>query len=351
MRLRVIYTGGTVGCDGHPLVPMPAEAFRALWETHVAPGLAPGFEIGWQWSDRPLDSSAMTPQDWVRLARMVLAAEDADGVVLLHGTDTMAWTAAALALTLTLYDEAGAPAARFGKPVVLTGAQRPLFEGGALRAGTDALDNIRTAVSACATGRPEVIVAFGSLILRGTRVMKMSTTDDRAFGYPNGAAPCPALEAAAPEALSAQFDRLAPHLGRKAVVTLTPGPAEPTHLAAQVEGIVDRLGPDLGAFHLLGFGIGNFPAEEALKPLLTAAHAAGALIVAGTQVPHGPVAPATYGAGHWLTGCGAMASADMTPAAVQAKLHVALALAAANGWDQDRTQRFFLTPVAGELRG
>jgi L-asparaginase/Glu-tRNA(Gln) amidotransferase subunit D len=74
------------------------------------------------------------------------------------------------------------------------------------------------------------------------------------------------------------------------------------------------------------------------------------LIVAGSQVPYGDVDPSTYDSGHWMAGCGAMASADMATAAVHVKLQLALALGAAEGWDQARMERFFQTPVAGELR-
>ncbi len=293
----------------------------------------------------------MAPADWLHLARQLLAAREEQAVLLLHGTDTMAWTASALAFLLTLYDAAGAPEARFARPVVLTGAQRPLFEGDGLRPGTDALDNLRSALGAYATGRCEVMVAFGGITLRGTRVMKLSTVDDRAFGYPNGGAPCPALPAADPADLAAQLDRLAPHLGKKAVITLTPGPADPGLLERWVRCFLEGMGENLGAIYLSGYGIGNFPGRLRLAPLLRSAHEAGVLIAAGTQVPRGPVDPSTYGAGHWLAECGAIAIADMTPAAAQAKLQVALALAAAHGWDRAETERFFRTPVAGELKG
>ncbi len=350
MRLALIYSGGTIGCAGEPLEPLPVDAFQVLWARHVGPHLPGVLTVDWQWLDPPLDSSEMTPAGWLRLARLVLGAEEEQAVLLLHGSDTMAWTASALAFLLILYGADGTPEARFGMPVVLTGAQRPLFDGEGIRPGTDALGNLRSALGAFATGRREVMVAFGGVTLRGTRVMKMSTVDDRAFGYPNGAAPCPALPAAPPSALAAQIDRLAPHLGARAVVTLTPSPGDPELLLGSVRGCIDALGDRLGAIYLSGYGIGNFPGRTRLAPVLRAAHDAGVLIAAGTQVPHGPVDPSTYGAGHWLAGCGAMAVADMTAAAAQAKLHVALALGAAQGWDRAATEQFFLTPVAGELK-
>jgi L-asparaginase len=351
MKLALIYSGGTVGCADEPLEPLSARDFQTLWSRHVGPRLDGAATIGWQWLEPPLDSSEMTPGDWARLARMILGACERQAVLLLHGTDTMAWTAAALGFLLTLLDGEGRPVGRLDMPVVLTGAQRPLFEGDAIRPGTDALANLETAIRACAGGEAGVRVAFGGEVLPGARVVKMSTTADRAFACPKGAAPCPGLPAADPAALALQLDRLAPHLGAKAVIVVTPGPNSPALLAASLAGTIDRLGERLGAIYLNGYGIGNFPGRVEIAPQLRAAHGRGVLIVAGSQVAHGDVDPSTYGAGHWLTACGAVASADMATPAVHAKLHVALALGAAEGWDRDRMERFFLTPVAGELRG
>jgi L-asparaginase len=327
MKLALIYSGGTIGCAGSPLKPLPVKEFQALWGRHAAAHFDDILAVDWQWLAPALDSSDMTPADWGKLAGMALDAREEQAVLLLHGTDTMAWTAAALAFLLTLYDPKGRPVGRFGMPVVLTGSQRPLFSGDGIRPDTDALDNLRTAIDACGVRRPEVTVAFGGKILPGARVMKVSTTADRAFGCPKGEAPCPELAVAQTGDLLAQLDRLAPHLGKRAVVSVTPSPAG-----------------------LNGYGIGNFPAKSLLAPILRSAHDRGILIVAGSQVPHGDVDPSTYGAGHWLGECGAIPSADMATPAAHAKLYAAMALGAANGWDQVETERFFLTPVAGEIR-
>jgi len=350
MNLTLIYSGGTIGSAGEPLTPLSASAFRAMWDGHVAPLLPADYDFDWQWLEPPIDSCEMTPADWAHLARLILDARGQDAVLLLHGTDTMAWTASALAYLLTLYDPSGQPVARFGRPVVMTGSQRPLFAGDEIARGTDALDNLRTALNACAAGRREVSLAFGGLILRAVRTMKMSTVDDRAFGYPNRTAPCPVLPEAEASALTAQLDRLAPHLGRRAVMVLAPTPGDSAFLAAQVDAVTEALGDRLGAFCLRGFGIGNFPGRTLLASRLRAAHDAGVMLVAASQVPHGPVDPVTYAAGHWLGECGAVATADMTQAAAEAKVQVALAMANANGRDLAAAERFFLTPVAGETR-
>ena len=350
MKLALIYSGGTVGSAGSPLNPLPISEFQALWGRHVASELPEVLAVDWQWLEPPLDSSDMTPADWGRLANMVLDARQEQAVLLLHGTDTMAWTAAALAFLLTLYDPNGRPVGRFGKPVVLTGSQLPLFEGDGIRLGTDALANLRLAIDACGAGRAEVMVAFGGSVLSGARVMKMSTTADDTFDCPKGQAPCPVLPAAPAGELLAQLDRLGPHLGKKAVVGVTPNPTDGVLVVDKIEPIVERLGEKLGAIYLNSYGIGNFPCKEKLAPLLRAAHDRGTLIIAGSQLPYGDVDPSAYGAGHWLAECGAISTADMATPAVHAKLHVAMALGAANGWEQAEIERFFRTPVAGERR-
>jgi L-asparaginase len=260
--------------------------------------------VDWQWLEPPLDSSQMSPPHWAQLARLVLGAREEEAVLLLHGTDTMAWSAAALAFLLTRYNPAGDPLSRFGVPVVMTGSQRPLFEGNAVRAGTDALSNIELAVQACGDGITGVRVAFGGRVLPGARVMKMSTTADATFECPKGEAPCLALPGADPDALFAQLDRLAPHLGAKAVIALTPVPTAIDLQAKYLSAITSGLGDKLGAIHLNGFGIGSFPELGRTAPLLTEAHERGVLIVAGSQVPYGDVDPSTYDSGHWMAGCG-----------------------------------------------
>jgi L-asparaginase len=350
MKLALIYSGGTIGCAGTPLKPLSATAFQVLWGRHVEPRLDWGLVLEWHWLEPALDSSEMTPADWIRLARLVLGTDDRRATLLLHGTDTMAWTSAALAFLLTLFDRDGKAVARFPQPMVLTGAQRPLFESDGLHPNTDALGNLNAAIQACGAEMPGVTVAFGGVVLTGARVMKMSTSADRAFDCPKGTAPCPVLPAASTVEVLAQLDRLAPHFGARAAVSLTPCPADGDVVHGQIESIINKLDEKLGAIHLNGFGIGNFPDRQKLAPLLRAAHDRGILIIAGSQVPHGDVDPSTYGAGHWLGDCGAISSADVATPAVHAKLYLAMALGAANDWEPAEMERFFMTPVAGELR-
>ncbi|MDT8343853.1 MAG: asparaginase domain-containing protein [Thermohalobaculum sp.] len=353
MRVALAYTGGTIGSIGQPLDPMPAPRFRDWWARAVAPGL-PGIDCVWAEFEPPLDSSQAEPADWVRLARTVLhaAAAGARAVVVLHGTDTMASSAAALGYLTTLIDDTGAPVGRLDVPVILTGAQRPLFgDDGAIRPGSDAPANVRDALAAAATAGPGVHLVFAGRRLPGPRALKVSVLDDRAFDCPNGLGAQPALPPARPAALIAQLEALAPALGRRAVLALGPAPNPAASFAAMLAGALTALGDDLAGLLLLGYGTGNLPATRQIAPLLRAAHDRGVLLAIGTQVPAGAVAPGIYGAGAWLDAAGVLATGDMTMPAAQAKLHLAAALAATRGWPPAQAGAFFLRPIAGERSG
>jgi len=122
-----------------------------------------------------LDSSDVGPELWTDLATRIEAAyDDYDGFVVVHGTDTMSYTASALSFALE----------DIGKPVILTGAQRPLT---ALR--TDARRNLADAVELATRNIPEVAICFDGLLLRGCRTTKGSARDYRGFLSPD----CPPL--------------------------------------------------------------------------------------------------------------------------------------------------------------
>src|SRR6202020_2251643 len=158
-KVLVLHTGGTVmmrrEASSAPLTPdvygrdlaaeLPALVRIAELETRIL---------------FTMDSGDMQPADWVAIAREVhAAAEDPsiDGIVIVHGTDTMAYTASALGLLL----------GPLPKPVVLTGAQRPLA-----LARTDARENLIDAVLVATLPIPEVTIAFASRALRGVRATK-----------------------------------------------------------------------------------------------------------------------------------------------------------------------------------
>jgi L-asparaginase len=171
-RIYVAYVGGTIGMkptdSGYAPVPGHLTA-----QVRDRPDLAPEVpELTISEYDTLLDSANARPSDWLRIARdLADRRDDYDGFVVLHGTDTMAYTASALAFLLR----------GLGKPVVVTGSQIPL---GVLR--SDGRQNFLTAVLVAARDDVrEVCLVFGSQILRGCRAVKASASGFEAFASPN----------------------------------------------------------------------------------------------------------------------------------------------------------------------
>ena len=172
-RILIIYTGGTIGMMKTRLGYAPQkEAFHRLLD--AIPELKAEGMPEWEITDMDplLDSSNITVREWNLIGAMIAADYDRfDGFVVLHGTDTMAYTASALSFTLR----------NNRKPVILTGSQIPLCE---IR--TDARDNLITAMLVAADDRVhEVCLYFGGKLLRGNRSVKYSADDLIAFESPN----------------------------------------------------------------------------------------------------------------------------------------------------------------------
>ncbi|MEL6197505.1 MAG: asparaginase domain-containing protein [Pseudomonadota bacterium] len=334
--LRLIYAGGTIGADGAPLAPLPGPVFRARFDRLADPALAGRGTslppLDWSCLEPAIDSTDATPRDWLRLARAVLDPPTPGPRIVLHGTDTLANTAAALSLMLCLRDE-GRRTARWPGRVIVTGSMLPLFRGDELRPGSDALDNLTTAFDAAATAPPGVHVTFGGHCLRGDHVLKLDSRAMAAFGSPSPA-PMEAgdLAAADATALLAALDRLEPHLGRRAVPVVYPAPEAPDHQAGLIQALVDGLGDRLGALILAGYGQGNIPAATALVPVLEAVTTRGIPVLLTTQVIAGGVAPEAYAAGAWLADCGVIPGGLRTIPNLHAVAHLGLAIAAAEGW-------------------
>jgi len=306
-RVCVIYTGGTIGmlpaADGYRpargLSERIAKEIPRLFDAAM-----PGIEL--LDFDELIDSANARPRHWNAIAQTVVQRyDDFDGFVILHGTDTMAYTASALSFMLRGLDKA----------VILTGSQIPLCE---IR--NDARDNLIASVI-IAAGReiPEVCVCFGRHLLRGNRTVKVNASGLDAFDSPNclplgdiGASVRihrERLQARSNESLSLQ------PLGANVVTTLRLFPgisAEATRnaLAEPVRGAV-----------LECYGAGTGPDEDdALMTVLTEASQRGVAIVATTQCLAGSVALDTYAAGSALAGAGVVGGRDMTTEAALSKL-------------------------------
>lgn len=393
MRIAILNTGGTISCIGTPLAPMPAADFAAACQRLLGPWLAarhPDLQLDFPTDLRfpgsasgTLDSTNLQAEDWLRMARWIVQHyTDHDAWVVLHGTDSMAHSGAALSFLLNGFDVDGELTAALSRPVLLTGAQLPLFQLGrdglTLNAHGDALANLDGALASCQRGVTEVGVYFQRALWRGNRVMKTDSQAFAAFAAPNdlpliddgldsrlhGARllPPPAglarsLESASARAEQlARLDALALRLARHPVWPIL---AQPT--CAQAAPLAQMIAAAVAAgargLLLLGYGAGNFPSGDASEPARGAVYQAlararehGVQLVGATQVPHGGVNGQMYAAGAWLAELGALNPGDMTPVAAQVKLSLLLALADAQGWSAQQVATLFQRALLGEMR-
>jgi L-asparaginase len=311
-NLLFLLTGGTLlmtpreAEDGARLSLDPGAQARDLVDEVPALGRLADIEIR---AVCNMDSADMQPSNWLQIARAVhgaLSSGEHQGVVVIHGTDTMAYSASALALLL-------GPVPR---PVVLTGAQRPLAE-----ARTDARDNLINAALVASLPVPEVSIAFASRALRGVRATKRDAWALSAFESPN----CDALVELGLEAIVAPHVRPAGQLApiddrlepRVLAVRLFPG-LDPALLRGAIRAGVKGL-------VLEAYGSGSFPSHEgSLVPVLEEARAHAVPVLVVSQCFRGFVDLGRYEAGALALSAGAIDGGDMTAEAALAKMMVGL---------------------------
>ncbi len=282
---------------------------------------------------RPLiDSSNMTPAIWLEIAKDIEQNYTRyDGFVILHGTDTMAYTASALPLMLAGLD----------KPVILTGAQLPL---GQLR--SDARENLKTAMVLAANDEiPEVAVFFDDRLLRGCRTTKISATRFDSFDSPNYP----------PLAIAGTRIKVFHESIRKAdtrAETLTVHEIVPGEIASfrlfpgfSLEVLKHFLKQPLKALVLETYGDGNGPTDRGFLQAISSAVKAGLVVVGCTQCLHGGVTQSQYATGKAMTDAGVISARDMTIEAVFAKLLFLLSEALST----DEIQQKLNENLVGEL--
>jgi L-asparaginase len=242
-----------------------------------------------------VDSSSMAPVHWDRMAAHLAARMDAyDGFVLIHGTDTMAYTASALSFALR----------GLTKPVVCTGSQRPL------RAiPSDARANLVSAVDLACRDVPEVTIFVGRTLLRGNRAHKASSERYDAFESPNypplarigldvDLHPTLVRRPAGPPRLVPGFD---PAVAYLPVWPGAPASALDRAVAAGARALV------VGAY-----GTGNIPSgTSGWAPAIRRATDLGVVTLLLTQCGHGAVRPHLYKAGRAALDAGAVPGHDM----------------------------------------
>ena len=321
-KILLIATGGTIACR------------------RTQSGLAPGLSTEELLAQVPdvkslcevqavqpmnLDSTNISPGDWLLLAGVIEKNyESFDGFVICHGTDTLAYTAAALSYLIQ----------NTRKPIVLTGAQRPID-----REDTDARQNIYDSFSYACSGDSGVCIVFGGRVIAGTRARKTRTKSYNAFSSIN----FPDIA----ELRDRRVVRFIPYKGagepvfthklntRVALLKLIPG--LPPEMFTSVGGLCDGL-------IIESYGVGGIP--DAYLSELESILQAGRTVVLATQVPQEGSDLSVYQVGHRLKDRpGLLEPFDMTLESTVTKLMWVLGRTR----DPEEVRRLFYTPVNYDL--
>ncbi len=312
-KVLLIYTGGTIGMGKNP----ENGVLEPLDFTHLVSSM-PEFQliqadIDVRKFDPPIDSSDMDPMRWAELVSLISNNyEEYDGFVILHGTDTMAYTASALSFMLE----------NLTKPVILTGSQLPIGE---LR--TDGKENMMTAIELAsmkdANGHPlvpEVCIFFNGKLLRGNRAIKMNADGFHAFdsyNYPHLCDVGVSFTFHDHHILMPDYDKpMVPHLKldpNVIVFSLFPG-IQDTIVRHVLES------PSLRGIVMRTYGSGNAPQAPWIMRLLDQAAHRGVNIVNISQCLTGSVEMGRYGAGFQLKLAHVISGHDSTVEAAVTKL-------------------------------
>ncbi|MDL2230926.1 type I asparaginase [Bacteroidales bacterium OttesenSCG-928-L19] len=336
-KILLLYTGGTIGmmqdAESNTLKPFP---FRDIY-IHLPMLKLLDTEITYVELQPLIDSSNTNPDFWIRLAKLIAEQYDEyDGFVILHGTDTMAYTASALSFLLE----------NLNKPVILTGSQLPL---GVMR--TDGRENILNSVEIATATRngkprvPEVCIYFENALYRGNRAYKHHAEQFHAF-------------------TSSNYPKLA-EVGAKIKYNdfcIAPMPDEPLILHTQMDdniailklypGITESLvgtffeTPGLRAVIMETYGTGNAPTNDVFLSLLEKAVQKGIIVINVTQCKGGGgVETGLYETSRHLRDIGVVSGFDITTEAAVAKLMYLLG----QGLSNEEVKQWMQIPLRGEL--
>ena len=336
--LLIIYTGGTIGMKADPSdqTLKPFDFSQILEEVPELSKFA--CKIDSYTFDPLIDSSDVEPSMWQRLACVIRDNYDRyDGFLVLHGTDTMSYSASALSFMLD----------GLGKPVIFTGSQLPI---GVPR--TDGKENLISAVEIASAKRadgsamvPEVCIFFGDKLLRGNRTTKASAEQFDAFTSPN-------LPPLAEAGILIRYNhalirRPAPGTAfsidtrldtRVSILKIHPG------ITPQVVKNI-LLGEETRAVIIETYGSGNAPTAPWFLEIVREARRMGKVLVNVTQCPSGCVNMSLYATGKPLLEAGTVSGYDSTTESALAKLFHLLGICA----DNERVRELFDRELKGEI--
>lgn len=336
--ILIIYTGGTIGMIENPETGALENFDMDQFRHHVPELKRFNFNIDAITFESPIDSSDMEPHYWVKIAKMIEDNYDNyNGFVVLHGTDTMSYTASALSFMLE----------NLGKPVIVTGSQLPI---GKLR--TDGKENLLTSIEIAAARNaqgepmvPEVCIFFQSALMRGNRTTKINAEGFNAFRSYNFP----------PLAKAGIHIKYEAHLIRRpdpskpfkvhylldnhvVFLTLFPGIREEVvDLIPQVKG--------LKAVILKTYGAGNAPQRPWLVTRLKKMTEKGIIVVNITQCSKGRVEMGLYETSLQLIESGVLNGYDSTPESMIAKLMFLLG----NNYSREAIVEMMSQSLRGEI--
>lgn len=337
--ILLIYTGGTIGMKVDPTLQAltPFDFKQILEEVPELRKFA--YRID-SWTFDPLiDSSDVEPSLWIALAELIEEKyEDYDGFVILHGTDTMAYSASALSFMIE----------NLSKPVIFTGSQLPI---GMPR--TDGKENLISAVEIAAAKDaeghalvPEVCICFDNILMRGNRTCKMNSDNFRAFRSEN-------LPPLAEAGISIRYDS---NIIRRPA-SWDEGPIFRKTLDTRVAilkmhpGITPQIvrdimcSPDTRAVIIETYGAGNAPSKEWFLEIVQDAASMGKVILNVTQCIAGSVNMDIYATGKCLKDAGVVSGYDSTTESALAKLFYLLG----NFRDNEEVKRMLEEDLRGEI--
>ena len=323
-KLLVLYTGGTIGMQMSASGLAPASGFEA--RLRAAQAAHPERPVpAWQFAELlpPLDSANMTQANWLAMRDAIVHAVEAQGcdaVLLLHGTDTLAYSAAALSFLLLGLDV----------PVLLTGSMQP-----AGAPGSDAWPNLFGALAQLAEGvAPGVHLYFNGQLLHGARASKLKSEAFDAFQDTRRPRHGQAVDAL-PSVLHYRQPRRP--------VALAVQPLYPGLSAAQLRAV---LASGAEALLLECYGSGTGPSDNPeILAALREAHERGVVLAAISQCAQGHVEFGVYAAGSALAQTGLVSGAGMSREAALGKLFSLLGA----GLPQAEVERLFALDLCGEL--
>lgn len=337
-RILIVYTGGTIGMIEDPVT----KALHPFNFDHLIENVPKvkmlDYHIDHIQFDEPIDSSDMNVEHWERICRSIVDNYDNyDGFVVLHGTDTMAYTASVLSFMLE----------NLHKPVIITGSQLPIGE-----VRTDGEENLITALQIAADrdadGKPtvrEVAILFENYLWRGNRSTKRSADNFNAFKSNN----YPEL---AKIGLGIQFNREALHkvseeLPLKPHYKLDTGVISIDLFPGIRRDILRHqlLAPGVKGIVLRTYGAGNAPTAPWFIDTIRECVATGRVILNVTQCVNGGVHPDRYVGGNLLAAAGVVPGGDLTFEAGVTKMMFLFG----QGYDSNEVARRLTLPIAGEI--